>query len=161
MDVIPPSTSRGTTEGRQYDAARSIILVLGPFAPLFSHSAAILPEKAGRTLRVPSLRQLLGDTISTFPYNLDVIAKIISIRDFFLTLFLAIAALAAVFLMASRFLAVYPLLYTLRNGHRVSLLTAINLSQAAEVLLSEDAEAIAQLKQTHVEQLQAREEVVS
>jgi len=95
---------------------------------------------------------IAGVTISTFPYNLDVIAKIISIRDFFITLFfvalgmgipnplqnlsiLALAALAAVFLMASRFLSVYPLLYVLRNGHRVSLLTAINLSQMSEFSL--------------------------
>ena len=30
---------------------------------------------------------IAGVTISTFPYNLDVIAKIVSIRDFFITLF--------------------------------------------------------------------------
>jgi len=70
---------------------------------------------------------IAGVTISTFPYNLDVIAKIVSIRDFFITLFfvalgmgipnplqnlsiLAIAAVTAVFLIASRFLSVYPLL---------------------------------------------------
>ena len=93
-----------------------------------------------------------GVAISTFPYNLDVIAKIISIRDFFITLFfvalgmeipnpldnlgiLAIAAAAAVFLMASRFLSLYPLLYLLKNGHRVSLLTATNLSQISEFSL--------------------------
>ena len=48
---------------------------------------------------------------------------------------LAIAGAASVFLMASRFLSVSPLLYTLRNGHRVSLLTAINLSQMSEFSL--------------------------
>lgn len=95
---------------------------------------------------------IAGVTISTFPYNLDVIAKIVSIRDFFITLFfvalgmgipnplhnlsiLAMAAVAAVFLIASRFLSVYPLLYALRNGHRVSLLTTINLSQMSEFAL--------------------------
>jgi Kef-type K+ transport system membrane component KefB len=95
---------------------------------------------------------IAGVTISTFPYNLDVIAKIVSIRDFFITLFfvalgmgipnplnnlsiLALAVLAALFLIASRFLSVYPLLYTLRNGHRVSLLTTINLSQMSEFSL--------------------------
>ena len=31
---------------------------------------------------------IAGAAISTFPYNLDVIAKIVSIRDFFITLFL-------------------------------------------------------------------------
>src|SRR4029453_4772554 len=95
---------------------------------------------------------IAGVTISTFPYNLDVIAKIVSIRDFFITLFfvalgmgipnplnnlsiLALAVLAALFLIASRFLSVYPLLYTLPNGHRVSLLTTLNLSQMSEFSL--------------------------
>jgi Kef-type K+ transport system membrane component KefB len=93
-----------------------------------------------------------GVVISSFPYNLDVIAKIVSIRDFFITLFfvalgmkipnpldnlslVGIAAIASVFLIASRFLSVYPLLYLLRNGHRVSLLTSINLSQISEFAL--------------------------
>ena len=95
---------------------------------------------------------IAGVTISTFPYNLDVIAKIVSIRDFFITLFfvalgmgipnplhnlsiLAMAVVAALFLIASRFLSVYPLLYALHNGHRVSLLTTINLSQMSEFSL--------------------------
>jgi Kef-type K+ transport system membrane component KefB len=93
-----------------------------------------------------------GVAISTFPYNLDVIAKIVSIRDFFITLFfvalgmeipnplnnlgiVGMAAIASVFLMASRFISLYPLLYLLRNGHRVSLLTSINLSQISEFAL--------------------------
>ena len=67
---------------------------------------------------------IAGVAISTFPYNLDVIAKIISIRDFFITLFFvalgmgvpnpsvifpcsAIAGAASVFLIASRFVSVY------------------------------------------------------
>jgi Kef-type K+ transport system membrane component KefB len=95
---------------------------------------------------------IAGVAISTFPYNMDVIAKLISIRDFFLTLFfvalgmgvpnplshlplLAIAGVASVFLIASRFVSISPLLYALRNGHRVSLLTAINLSQMSEFSL--------------------------
>src|SRR5262245_11427710 len=95
---------------------------------------------------------IAGVTISTFPHHLDVIAKIVSIRDFFITLFfvalgmgipnplhnlsiLALAVVAALFLIASRFLAVYPLLYALHNGHRVSLLTTINLSQMSEFSL--------------------------
>src|SRR5262249_51995755 len=48
---------------------------------------------------------------------------------------LAIAGAASVFLIASRFVAVSPLLYALRNGQRVSLLTAINLSQMSEFSL--------------------------
>lgn len=95
---------------------------------------------------------IAGVAISTFPYNLDVIAKIIGIRDFFVTLFfvalgmgipnplenlpvLAIAVAASAFLIVSRFVALFPLLYALHNGHRVSLLTAINLSQISEFSL--------------------------
>ncbi len=80
----------------------------------------------------------------------DVIAKVISIRDFFVTLFfvalgmkipmptaslLGLAALTSVFLIASRFLSITPVLYFMRYGHRVSLIPAINLSQISEFSL--------------------------
>jgi Kef-type K+ transport system membrane component KefB len=95
---------------------------------------------------------IAGVAISTFPYNLDIIARIIGIRDFFVTLFfvalgmaipnplhtpgmLLVAGAAALFLIASRFLAVFPILYFLNNGNRVSLLTSINLSQLSEFAL--------------------------
>jgi voltage-gated potassium channel Kch len=95
---------------------------------------------------------IAGVAISTFPYNLDVIAKVVNIRDFFVTLFfvslgmripnplddtsiLATAAVASAFLVGSRFLAIFPVLFTLKNGIRVSLLTPINLSQISEFSL--------------------------
>lgn len=93
---------------------------------------------------------IAGVALSTFPYSLDVIAKVISIRDFFVTLFfvalgmkipmptaslLGLAALTSVFLIASRFLAITPVLYFMRYGHRVSLVPAINLSQISEFSL--------------------------
>ncbi len=95
---------------------------------------------------------IAGVAISTFPYNLDVIAKVVNIRDFFVTLFfvslgmqipnpfdnpaiLLIASIASVFLIFSRFIAIFPVLYSLKNGFRVSLLTAINLSQISEFSL--------------------------
>ncbi|MCK6542578.1 cation:proton antiporter [bacterium] len=95
---------------------------------------------------------IAGVAISTFPYNLDVIAKVISIRDFFVTLFfvalgmkipnpmddlgiLAIAAVTAVFLIISRFLSVYPILYLLKQGNRISLLPSINLANLSEFSL--------------------------
>ncbi len=95
---------------------------------------------------------IAGVAISTFPYNLDVIAKVVSIRDFFVTLFfvalgmqipnpmndlslVAVAGVTALFLMASRFLTLYPLLYLLKNGNRVSLLTSINLANLSEFSL--------------------------
>jgi Kef-type K+ transport system membrane component KefB len=95
---------------------------------------------------------IAGVAISTFPYSFDIIAKIINIRDFFITLFFValgmiipnpllnlgmfkVAGAAALFLVASRFLSVFPVLYFLKNGNRVSLLTSINLSQLSEFAL--------------------------
>lgn len=95
---------------------------------------------------------IAGVSLSTFPYNLDVIAKVVNIRDFFITLFfvalgmqipnpfaepkiLLAAAVASLFLIGSRFVSIYPLLYLMKNGNRVSLLTSINLSQMSEFSL--------------------------
>jgi Kef-type K+ transport system membrane component KefB len=91
-----------------------------------------------------------GVSISTFPYNIDVIAKVTNIRDFFVTLFfvalgmkipeptLAIVTAAAgmsLFVLASRLLAVFPVLYLLGNGLRASLIPSINLAQMSEFSL--------------------------
>ncbi len=88
-----------------------------------------------------------GVSISTFPYNLDVISKLTSLRDFFITLFfvalgaeiprptpdlLLAAAACAAFVAVSRYVSVTPLLLALRNGHRVSLIPAINLANVSE-----------------------------
>jgi Kef-type K+ transport system membrane component KefB len=95
---------------------------------------------------------IAGVAVSTFPYNLEIMGKIINIRDFFITLFfvalgmvipnplhnlglLLLAVILAIFLVATRFLSVFPLLYALGNGNRVSLLTSINLSQLSEFAL--------------------------
>ncbi len=90
---------------------------------------------------------IAGVSISTFPYNLDVIAKVLSIRDFFVTLFFValgmqipmptwelvlIAGVSSLFLILSRFLAIFPILYKLRLGHHVSIIPAINLAQISE-----------------------------
>jgi Kef-type K+ transport system membrane component KefB len=89
---------------------------------------------------------IAGVSLSTFPYNLDVMAKAVSIRDFFVTLFFValgmqitvpslhvveIALAASAFVMVSR-LAVVPILYGLRLGHRASIIPAINLAQVSE-----------------------------
>ncbi|MCB9252942.1 MAG: cation:proton antiporter [Flavobacteriales bacterium] len=95
---------------------------------------------------------IAGVAISTFPYNLDVIAKVVNIRDFFVTLFfvslgmqipnpmdnpqvLLMAGIASLFLVVSRFLSIFPILHRLKNGNRVSLITPINLSQISEFSL--------------------------
>ncbi len=113
---------------------------------LVAGSAAYL----GLSLEMGAL--IAGVAVSTFPYNLDIIGKIINIRDFFITLFfvalgmkipnplvnpglLGLALLLAVFLVATRFVSIFPVLYGLKNGNRVSLLTSINLSQLSEFAL--------------------------
>jgi Kef-type K+ transport system membrane component KefB len=93
---------------------------------------------------------IAGVGMSTFPYNLDVIAKVVNIRDFFVTLFfvalgmqipmpttatLAVAVGASLFLVATRFLSVFPILFATRLGLRASLLPAINLAQMSEFSL--------------------------
>src|SRR6266550_1178854 len=89
---------------------------------------------------------IAGVSLSTFPYNIDVVAKAVSIRDFFVTLFfvalgmqiqipslhaLEIALAASVFVIVSR-LVVVPILYALRLGLRTSIIPAINLAQVSE-----------------------------
>ena len=89
---------------------------------------------------------IAGISLSTFPYNVDVIAKVTNIRDFFVTLFFValgmeiplpsqylvlVAVAASAFLIVSR-ITIFPILYSLRLGHRVSLLPAINLAQISE-----------------------------
>jgi hypothetical protein len=93
---------------------------------------------------------IAGVSMSTFPYNIDVIAKVISIRDFFVTLFfvalgmkilqptvtiVAAAISMSLFVLISRFVAVFPALYLLGNGLRASLIPSINLAQMSEFSL--------------------------
>ena len=91
-----------------------------------------------------------GISISTFPYNRDVIAKVTSIRDFFVTLFfvalglkiplpdlelIGLASAASLFIIATRFVSIFPILYSLKLGLRASLLPCINLAQMSEFSL--------------------------
>jgi len=93
---------------------------------------------------------IAGMMISTFPYTLDVVARVTSIRDFFVTLFFVGLGMeiplptwsyilwtlfVCLFLVASRLATVFPPLYLMRQGFRVSLLPAINLSQLSELSL--------------------------
>ena len=91
-----------------------------------------------------------GVALSTFPYALDVTAKVTSLRDFFITLFFvglgmqiptptgALAGWALVFslfVVMSRVLTTFPPLYFMRLGLRTSVLPAINLAQVSEFSL--------------------------
>jgi len=99
----------------------------------------------------PAMGALIaGMMVSTFPYTLDVVAKVTSLRDFFITLFFVGLGMAiplptwsflwwalalGVFLILSRLVTVFPVLYAMRQGYRTSLLPAINLSQMSELSL--------------------------
>lgn len=93
---------------------------------------------------------IAGVAISTFPYTLDVTAKVGSLRDFFVTLFFVALGMAipapnshaiwgafaiCAFLVLSRIMTVFPPLYMMRQGHRTSWLVTINLSQVSEFSL--------------------------
>ena len=93
---------------------------------------------------------IAGVTLSAFPYSLDVVAKIRSLRDFFVTLFfvalgmqlqigslqvvLIALALSAVVIF-SRFITIGPTFYLLGYGSRVGALCSIALAQAGEFAL--------------------------
>src|SRR6185369_13194868 len=83
---------------------------------------------------------IAGVAISTFPYALDVIAKVTSLRDFFLTIFfvalgmripapdvsvLGMALVLCGFVVLSRFATVFLPLHRLNMGHRVSFIPAL------------------------------------
>ncbi len=91
-----------------------------------------------------------GVAISTFPYTLDVVAKVTTLRDFFVTLFFVAlgmsipaltgylakwAVLFTLVMAASRVVTVFLPLYLLKLGHRISILPTINLSQVSELSL--------------------------
>jgi len=93
---------------------------------------------------------IAGVMISTFPYTLDVVAKVTSLRDFFVTLFFVGLGMLipmptvayilwtlflCVVLIATRLVTVFPVLYAMKQGYRVSLLPAINLCQMSELSL--------------------------
>jgi Kef-type K+ transport system membrane component KefB len=119
------------------------LVLIGSLAWCFVMCAAA--NAAGLSREMGAL--IAGVSISTFPYNLDVVAKVVSIRDFFVTLFfvalgiqipmptaevMVLALVASLFLVASRLVVVFPILRALKVGHRASLLPAINLAQMSE-----------------------------
>ena len=93
---------------------------------------------------------IAGVALSTFPYALDVTAKVTSLRDFFITLFfvglgmqipmptpilIGWGLVFSGFVVASRFLTTFTPLYLMRQGLRTSLIPAINLGQVSEFSL--------------------------
>jgi voltage-gated potassium channel Kch len=93
---------------------------------------------------------IAGVAISTFPYSVHVTAKVLPLRDFFLTLFffsigmkipvpdaalLTMAGVIVIFVTVSRFLTIYPLLSLAGSGRRTSFIASLNLSQISEFSL--------------------------
>ena len=106
---------------------------------------------------------IAGVSLSTFPYNYDVVAKAVSIRDFFVTLFFValgmqitipslkvfeLALIASAFVIVSR-VVVVPILYALRLGLRTSIVPAINLAQVSEfsIVIASLGVTLGQIKQ--------------
>jgi Kef-type K+ transport system membrane component KefB len=93
---------------------------------------------------------IAGVVIASYPYGTEVISRVGGVRDFFLTLFFVAlglripepslpAVLAAlggvVFVVLSRFLAMYPIFAALRLDTRTAGVVAINLAQISEFAL--------------------------
>ncbi|MCE9598957.1 MAG: cation:proton antiporter [Spirochaetia bacterium] len=91
-----------------------------------------------------------GVSLSSFPYSEHVTEKVLPLRDFFLTLFfislgmkipfpnrelLAPVLVIVLFVLASRFLVIVPLLRLGGSAKRSAFLTALNLSQISEFSL--------------------------
>jgi Kef-type K+ transport system membrane component KefB len=107
-----------------------------------------LAGKLGLSMEMGAL--VAGVAISTFPYTLDVASKVTTLRDFFVTLFFVSlgmripyptwaimlgAAAVALFLILSRCLTVFPVLFANKLGHRASVLPTLHLSQLSELSL--------------------------
>lgn len=93
---------------------------------------------------------IAGISIASFPYHLDVAAKISSLRDFFITLFfvglglqipvpnfdiLQLTVFNIFIIFVSRLIIVFPTLHRLNYANRSSLIPAVNLSQVSEFSL--------------------------
>src|SRR3954463_8375178 len=91
-----------------------------------------------------------GLSIAAFPYSVHVTAKTLPLRDFFLTLFFVSlgmkitapsSAIVApvlgivVFVIASRFASIYPLVVLTGAGRRAAFVASLNLAQISEFSL--------------------------
>lgn len=127
-------------------ARRPELVLLGALAWCF-----LIGEIAERLHLSREMGSLVaGVSLSTFPYALDVTAKVTTLRDFFITLFfvavgmtipipngatIGLALIIAVFTVISRMLTTFTPLYLMKQGLRASLLPALNLAQISEFSL--------------------------
>ncbi|MFH1344758.1 MAG: cation:proton antiporter [Pseudomonadota bacterium] len=127
-------------------ARRPELILLGALAWCF-----LIGEIAERLHLSREMGSLVaGVSLSTFPYALDVTAKVTTLRDFFITLFfvalgmtipipgwsvIGLALVIAAFTVISRMATTFTPLYLMKQGLRASLLPAINLAQISEFSL--------------------------
>ncbi|MBR0827297.1 cation:proton antiporter [Bradyrhizobium manausense] len=127
-------------------ARRPELILLGALAWCF-----LVAETAERLSLSREMGALIaGVSLSTFPYALDVTAKVTTLRDFFITLFfvalgmtipipnmsvIGLALMIAAFTVVSRVVTTFLPLYLMKQGLRASLLPAINLAQISEFSL--------------------------
>ena len=127
-------------------ARRPELILLGALAWCF-----LVAETAERLSLSREMGALIaGVSLSTFPYALDVTAKVTTLRDFFITLFfvalgmtipvpglsvIGLALMIAAFTVVSRLVTTFAPLYLMKQGLRASLLPAINLAQISEFSL--------------------------
>ncbi|WFU15458.1 cation:proton antiporter [Bradyrhizobium sp. CB3481] len=127
-------------------ARRPELILLGALAWCF-----LIGEIAERLHLSREMGSLVaGVSLSTFPYALDVTAKVTTLRDFFITLFfvslgmtipipgasvIGLALTIAAFTVVSRMVTTFLPLYLMNQGLRASLLPAINLAQISEFSL--------------------------
>ena len=127
-------------------ARRPELILLGALAWCF-----LIGEIAERLHLSREMGSLVaGVSLSTFPYALDVTAKVTTLRDFFITLFfvalgmtipipswsvIGLALIIAAFTVISRVATTFTPLYLMKQGLRASLLPAINLAQISEFSL--------------------------
>jgi Kef-type K+ transport system membrane component KefB len=127
-------------------ARRPELVLLGALAWCF-----LIGEIAERLHLSREMGSLVaGVSLSTFPYALDVTAKVTTLRDFFITLFfvalgmtipipnlpvIGLALVIAAFTLVSRMVTTFAPLYLMKQGLRASLLPAINLAQISEFSL--------------------------
>ena len=95
---------------------------------------------------------IAGIGMSSFPYTLDVEAKLTQIRDVLIMLFfvslgmkipnpmnnpglLLIALGGSAFVLFARTMSIFPFLKALKNGNRIGLLTSLNLGNVSEFSL--------------------------
>jgi Kef-type K+ transport system membrane component KefB len=130
----------------QQIARRPELVLLGALAWCFLIGE--IAEKLHLSREMGSL--VAGVSLSTFPYALDVTAKVTTLRDFFITLFfvalgmtipipnlsvIGLALIIAGFTVVSRVVTTFASLYFMKQGLRASLLPAINLAQISEFSL--------------------------